>query len=122
MTVRAVLVDDNAEFLEAARQLLEREGMIVVGVATTCAEALRVVEEKDSDVVLVDVALGDESGFDVAECLTKATDGVRPIVLTSMYPEADLEDLIEASSAVGFVSKARLSSDAILQVLDRWPR
>src|SRR5258708_1751242 len=69
MSIRAVIVDDNAEFLDAARLMLERGGIMVVAGVSTGAEALRCAEEYDPDVVLVDVGLGSESGFDVAERL-----------------------------------------------------
>jgi DNA-binding NarL/FixJ family response regulator len=118
MTVRALIVDDNAEFLGAARSLLEREGITVVGVASTAAGALRLVEEHDPDVVLVDVYLGDESGFDLAERLSPAAGRRRPVILISADPQADLEDLIDASTAIGFVSKSRLSANAIAELLD----
>jgi CheY-like chemotaxis protein len=119
MTVRALIVDDNAEFLGAARSLLGREGIAVVGVASTAAEALRLVEEHDPDVVLVDVYLGDESGFDLAERLSPGAGRARPVILISADPEADLEDLIDTSEAIGFVSKSRLSANAIAELLDR---
>jgi CheY-like chemotaxis protein len=45
MQIRCLIVDDNQPFLDAARLLLEREGVAVVGVATTSAEALRLEEE-----------------------------------------------------------------------------
>ena len=37
MSLRLLIVDDNEQFLEAARRLLEADGMRVVGVATTVA-------------------------------------------------------------------------------------
>ena len=40
MALRVLIVDDNARFLEAARDLLDREGMTVVGVASTSVDAL----------------------------------------------------------------------------------
>jgi CheY-like chemotaxis protein len=122
MAVRALIVDDNAEFLGAARSLLEREGIAVVGVASSGAGALRLVEEHDPDVVLVDVYLGDESGFDLAERLSAAPAQRRPVILISADAEADLEDLIDASPAIGFVSKSRLSANAIAELLDRGER
>jgi DNA-binding NarL/FixJ family response regulator len=70
MQIRCLIVDDNQPFLDAARLLLEREGVAVVGVATTSAEALRLEEELRPDVVLVDIRLGDESGFDLAQRLS----------------------------------------------------
>jgi hypothetical protein len=35
-----------------------------------------------------------------------------------VYPESELTDLIEASSAVGFVAKSELSARAVLEVVD----
>jgi DNA-binding response OmpR family regulator len=61
-----LIVDDSWLFLAAARDRLEREGLRVVGVVTTSAEALRRAEELRPEAVLVDVMLGGESGFELA--------------------------------------------------------
>jgi PleD family two-component response regulator len=45
MAFGVLIVDDNRLFLEAARALLEREGLRVVGVAATSTEALQRAEE-----------------------------------------------------------------------------
>jgi DNA-binding NarL/FixJ family response regulator len=118
MSLRAVIVDDSSAYLRAARSVLERQGITIVGSAATGAEALRFTEEHDPDVVLVDIWLGEESGFDVAELLTQATGRRTRVVLISAHPEQDLRDLIDASPAIGFVSKSRLSADEIIGLLD----
>jgi CheY-like chemotaxis protein len=113
-----LIVDDNASFLEAARILLEREGLSVAGVASTGADALRQVEALHPDVVLVDVFLGEESGLDLTKRLVQ--DGVvheAPVILISTHSRADLEDLITASPAAGFLSKAELSASAIRAIV-----
>jgi len=119
MALRSVIVDDNSHFLGAARDLLEREGIEVVGVASTSAEAVQLVEQLRPDVTLVDIDLGEESGFDVVRRLVGAT-GVNAgrIVLISTYAEKDFADLIAASPAVGFLSKSDLSASAIHALLD----
>jgi two-component system nitrate/nitrite response regulator NarL len=117
MTVRALIVDDNRQFLRAAREMLEREGINVVAIASTGAQALRSAGEHDPDVVLLDVGLGDESGFDVAVQLTAAASRPRRVVLISARSEEDLQDLIEESPAIGFVAKSRLSAAAVLALL-----
>jgi DNA-binding NarL/FixJ family response regulator len=66
VSLRTLIVDDNASFLAAARDLLEREGIAVVGVASTSDEAVRRAAEMRPDVTLVDVYLGEESGLDLA--------------------------------------------------------
>jgi len=120
MPIRLLIVDDNAHFLEAARRLLEREGMTVVGVASTTLDALRRAEELRPDVTLVDIELGQESGFDLARRLAEgAGNGPRPVILISAYPEQDLVDLVEASPALGFLPKSALSGRAIAELVGR---
>ena len=110
MEVRCLIVDDNRPFLEAARMLLEREGVAVVGLATTSAEALRLEEELRPDVVLVDIRLGDESGFDLARRLNST------VILISTHAESEYAEEIAASPAVGFVPKTQLSASAVLRL------
>jgi len=113
--LRCLIVDDNSLFLEAATDLLNREGVDVAGVASNSAEALRLAKELRPDVTLVDIDLGDEDGFELARQLTENS----KVILVSTHAEADLAHLIAASPALGFVSKARLSAQAILDTLER---
>jgi DNA-binding NarL/FixJ family response regulator len=116
VAVRCLIVDDNRRFLQAARTLLEREGLTVSGVVTTSAEALRRAATLRPDVVLVDVALGDESGFELAQSLVDH--GHRAVILISTRSEAELADAIGLSPAAGFLAKSELSADAIRGLLD----
>jgi DNA-binding NarL/FixJ family response regulator len=118
MTLRCLIVDDSSYFLTAARALLEREGVAVVGVASTSAEAIRRAEELRPDVALLDVDLGNESGFELARRLASET-SLEPssVILISTYAEEDLVDLIAASPAAGFLSKSHLSARAIREIL-----
>src|ERR1700677_1508083 len=96
--IRVVIVDDNSEFLDSARRLLEHQGVRVVGVASTHADGLRCVQELRPDVTLVDVNLGEESGFDLAEALQDSDDEAPvPVILISTHAEPDLADMIETS-------------------------
>jgi DNA-binding NarL/FixJ family response regulator len=113
MAFGVLIVDDNWLFLDAARGLLERQGLRVVGVAATSAEALRRAGELRPEVVLVDITLGGESGFDLARRLAGHHQGGGPVViLISTHAEADFADLIAESPAAGFVPKPELSSMA----------
>jgi CheY-like chemotaxis protein len=118
VALRALLVDDSTHFLEAASKLLEREGLAVVGVATTVAEALARVHELEPDVTIVDVHLRDESGFDLAWRLAAASDEApTSTILTSTHAEADLADLIAVTPVLGFIAKTDLSAESIRDVL-----
>ncbi|MEY2458814.1 MAG: hypothetical protein QOG30_644 [Acidimicrobiaceae bacterium] len=118
MSLRLLIVDDNTQFLMAARCLLKNEGIDVVGVASTSADAVRFARSLRPDVTLVDVDLGDESGLDLATTLNEAEGETLRVILTSAYSEQDLAELIEASPAVGFLPKTQLSAKAILDLLD----
>lgn len=111
------MVDDSRSFLEAARALLERQGLSVVGAALTTADALRQADQLQPDVVLVDIMLAEESGFELAKELA-AQDAGLPVILISTHAKADFADLIADSPARGFLPKAELSAEAIRQILN----
>src|SRR4051795_10335616 len=118
MPLRCVIVDDNPGFLNAARLLLEQEGLEVVGVATYGDEAVRAVAELRPDVTLLDIDLGGESGFDVARRLADDRgSGPGKLILISTHSEEDLVDLIEESPAIGFLGKPSLSATSIKDLL-----
>ena len=122
MLRRCLIVDDNEGFLAAAHSSLEREGMLVVGTATTIAEALQKTELLRPEIVLVDIALGGESGFELARQLVGGFPDLRArVVLISTRGEDDFADLIAASSAAGFLSKNRLSAKAVRELLSNAP-
>jgi CheY-like chemotaxis protein len=118
VVTRCFIVDDNRDFLDAAGTLLEQEGVAVVGVASTSADALRETEALRPDVVLVDVLLGDESGLELARRLVADPARGATVILISTHSEADLAELVALSPAAGFLSKADLSADAIRGFLD----
>jgi two-component system, NarL family, nitrate/nitrite response regulator NarL len=113
MPLHCLIVDDYQPFLKVAQAKLERQGMAVVGVASNGTEALRQARELSPDVALVDISLGTESGFDVAREISAHVGCVILISSNDHYGDDDYAELIAGSPAVGFLSKATLSSDAI---------
>jgi DNA-binding NarL/FixJ family response regulator len=111
MDQSCLIVDDSVEFLQAARSLLEREGLAVVGVAATSSDALQRIGELRPEIVLVDIDLGGESGFEVARRIAKAAP--TSVILISTHAETDFAELIAESPAAGFISKSELSAHAI---------
>jgi two-component system, NarL family, nitrate/nitrite response regulator NarL len=115
--LRCLIVDDNESFIGVARTFLQQDGLSVVGVATTAADALRQVKTLRPDVILVDIFLGDESGLELAARLG-GMDGRPAVILISTHAESDVSDLISESGADGFVPKAELSADAVRRIVD----
>ena len=111
---RVVIVDAHAPFRASARRLLELEGWTVVGEAAAGASAYETVERLRPDLVLLDVALPDTSGFDVAERLGNTNSR---IVLVSSRDPVDFGARITRSGAVGFIPKDELSGAALASLL-----
>lgn len=88
----------------------------MVGVASTIAQALRQARALRPDLILVDIGLGDESGFDLARLL--ARDGLNAeVILISTGAEEDYAEMIDDSPAAGFLPKSDLSLHGISQIL-----
>jgi DNA-binding NarL/FixJ family response regulator len=113
VALRCAIVDDNPEFLEAARNLLERQGMAVVGLVSSADEAVERVNELTPDVALVDLDLRGASGFELARRIANT-----PVILISAYDEDDFAELVDDTPAAGFLSKTQLSRRAISDLLD----
>jgi DNA-binding NarL/FixJ family response regulator len=110
--MRCLIVDDSAAFVDAARGLLECQGVTVVGAASTSAEALQLVEELRPDVALVDINLGADDGFELTEQIRREAHPA-PVILISTHAEQDFADMIATSPALGFLAKFALSCRAI---------
>jgi DNA-binding NarL/FixJ family response regulator len=106
-----LIVDDHPSFRASARRLLEAEGYRVVGEAPDGTSALERVQELAPDLVLLDVALPDLDGFEVARRLT--AEGDLAVVLTSSRDWSSIGTLVADSGARGFVPKDDLSGAAL---------
>ena len=116
-SLHCLIVDDSPRFGEEARGLLEQEGIRVVGVAHSGDEAVRLTEARNPDLVLLDITLDDESGFDVAGRLIEASADPPAVIFTSTYDEREFRSRIDASPARGFIAKTELSAERIRLLL-----
>ena len=123
MALRCLLVDDDARFVESASALLELQGL-EVETASTGVQAVRRASELRPDVVLLDLHLGSDSGFEIAReiqsaWLSRGSSQVGPrIIFISTSDQSDFQRLIEASPALGFIAKSSLSARAVREMLD----
>lgn len=115
--MRVLLIDDHPLILSALQTVIEGlgEGVKVQG-ADSAAQARQLLKERqDYDLVLLDLALGDASGFDVLEEF-RAQYPALPVVVISASDRAS--DVIRAidQGAMGFVPK-RTSNEVLAQAL-----
>lgn len=118
MPLRTLIVDDNALFRAAARTILNGSEFSVVGEAASAGEAVRSAKELNPEIVLLDIDLGEDSGFAVARQLAASIDGAgAKLILISIHPEERFTDLIAESPAVGFLAKSDLSPYRLAKLL-----
>ncbi|UTH75825.1 hybrid sensor histidine kinase/response regulator [Chromobacterium sp. IIBBL 290-4] len=81
-----LLVDDDPNIREPFSDCLKMDGYEVV-TATNVKEACRQLQERSFSVVLLDMQLGNESGYQVAEFLRKSRNRHASIIAMTAYPE-----------------------------------
>lgn len=116
--VRCLIVDDSEIYAEAVAGMLARQDIVITGIASTSAEAIRHVGVLAPDVALVDVALGEESGFALARLLNAVP---RPItvILMSAYLAEEFADAIKDDPATSYLHKSSISGAEIRGILRR---
>jgi NarL family two-component system response regulator YdfI len=89
--IRVVVVDDHLVVREGLRMMLELagEGFALVGDAADGATALRVVEELQPDVVLMDLRMPGMDGLEAIAHIRNAWPQIAVVILTT-YNEDDL--------------------------------
>ena len=109
---RVLIVDDHPEFRLAAAELLEVEGVVVVGSAPDGATAVELAERLRPDVVLLDIQLPGVDGFAVAELLAMLPEPPA-VILVSSREAASYGPRLAAAPSRGFIAKRELSGAAL---------
>jgi DNA-binding NarL/FixJ family response regulator len=108
-----MIADDHAVFRSGLRALLEKENDFeVVGEAGTGKETVRLINQKDVDVLLLDINMPGMTGPMVAEEVFKEKPDVAIVVLTMYDDEYYLQELFKIG-AKGFVLKKSTGTDLI---------
>ena len=102
--VRVLLVDDHDLFRTGLRNLLEEQGVDIVGEAGSGTDALRIVRESAPDVVVMDLNMPGMNGVDATRHISRDAPLTRVIVLTISDQEQDVMDAILAG-ACGYLLK-----------------
>src|SRR5437773_1517759 len=110
--VRVLAVEDHPVMRLGVRALLEREGLIVAGITSTCAEAVDLIAENEPDVVLLDLGLPDASGPEAVARIREVSSSL-PIIAFSVERTPEVIRAVLRAGANGYVSKDAPSTQVI---------
>jgi DNA-binding NarL/FixJ family response regulator len=103
--IRLLLADDHAVVRDGLSRLLDgAEDLEVVGAAVDGEDAVRMADEVDPDVVLMDLEMPRLDGIEATRRLTASRPNTRVVVLTSFSDRERILDALDAG-AVGYLLK-----------------
>jgi DNA-binding NarL/FixJ family response regulator len=102
--VRVLLVDDHDLFRTGLRNLLEEQGIEIVGEAADGLSAVRMTRELAPEVVVMDLNMPGITGVEATRQVTSAAPLTRVVVLTISDQDGDVLDAILAG-ACGYLMK-----------------
>jgi DNA-binding NarL/FixJ family response regulator len=114
--VRIVVVDDEPLFVEMVVAMLGgEENLEVVATARDGAEAVRVAEELEPDVVLMDISMPVMNGIDATREITRRDPDASVLILTGGSNVADIDDARMAGAA-GYLTKDRIAGELVSEI------
>ena len=118
MTVRVLIVDDQAPFRMAARMVVDAtDGFEVVGEAESGEDSVRLAADLHPDLVLMDVNLPGINGLDATRQILAAAEGNADaavvVLLLSTYEEAEYAPRAAECGAAAYIPKAVFGPDRL---------
>jgi DNA-binding NarL/FixJ family response regulator len=114
MSVRVLIVDDQAPFRQAARAVTEAtDGFAVVGEAETGEASVTASQELKPDLVLMDVNLPGINGLEATRQILKDSNGVVVVLLLSTYEEEEYSSKAAECGASAYIAKSRFDPDRL---------
>lgn len=111
--LRVLVIDDHRVFTDLLAFALDATAdTACVGTASTLAEGLRKAEALPVDVIVLDVAIGDDDGLSAIPDLRAVCPGARILVLTA-HPQSTGADAARTAGACGYLAKDTRLDDLI---------
>jgi DNA-binding NarL/FixJ family response regulator len=114
--VRVLIVDDHDLFRSGLRNLLEEEGVQIIGEAAAGQEAVDIVREVAPDVVVMDLNMPGMGGVEATRHISTIAPLTRVVMLTISDQDNDVIDAILAG-ACGYLLKDSSIHDLIAGIL-----
>jgi DNA-binding NarL/FixJ family response regulator len=114
--IKVLVVDDHPIVRHGLKQILAEEPDMEVSVeATNAAELMQQVQDKQWDVIVLDITLPDRSGIEVLKDV-KAIYPELPVLILSMHPEDQYATRVLKAGAAGYVTKKSAGDELVTAI------
>lgn len=111
---KILIADDHAVVRRGVKQILEEEpGLKVLGQATNGYEVIQKIQEKNWDILILDITLPDRSGLDVLKEVKSLRPDL-PVLILSIHPEEEFAVRALKLKASGYVAKGSVPEELVL--------
>ena len=109
-----LIADDHAVVRRGVKQILEEEpGLKVLGQATNGYEVIQNIQEKNWDILILDITLPDRNGLDVLKEVKSLRPDL-PVLILSIHPEEEFAVRALKLKASGYVAKGSVPEELVL--------
>ncbi len=109
-----LIADDHAVVRRGVKQILEEEpGLKVLGQATNGYEVIQKIQEKNWDILILDITLPDRNGLDVLKEVKSLRPDL-PVLILSIHPEEEFAIRALKLKASGYVAKGSVPEELVL--------
>jgi DNA-binding NarL/FixJ family response regulator len=109
VSLRVLIADDHRGFRELLQLMLsQRDDVEVVGAAADGEQAVRLAEDLQPDVVLMDITMPALDGFEATRRIRGRQPDVTVLMLSGSAAARDVEEA-RAAGAAGYLTKSRIS-------------
>jgi DNA-binding NarL/FixJ family response regulator len=113
MSIRVLIADDHGVVAEGLKHVIEEQAdMKVIALVADGREAVRVAQQEQPDIVLMDLSMPELNGADATRAIQGQNPSCRVIVL-SMYSEREYVRRALKAGAAGYVVKRSAAKEVV---------
>lgn len=117
MAITVMIVDDSLFMRKMLRDILEREGYLVVAEASDGDEAVRKYREYRPNLTTLDIVMPNKNGIEALAEIKRLDQGAR-VVMCSAVGEESFTSAAAQGGAKGFILKP-FNRDSVCEILDK---
>ena len=117
VSCRLLLADDHTQLRQGVRALIEPYGVTVIGEAGDGREAVRMAEDMQPDVAVIDVMMPLLNGLDVVREIRRVSPGTKSLLLTMHTDHAFVLEALKVG-VKGYLLKSQPVTDVVHAIRD----